>query len=107
MSDTLFGAEIRLESGQLARMVDGGTVEVIQSPPELPPVQKFHFRMTVTHKDDIGKIRPLYDRDGNVRRPTVATSADYDALIAFMKQLEGLDYTLTNIESVPGEFVQR
>jgi hypothetical protein len=99
-----FGAEIRLETGQLARMVDGGTVQVIKSPEELPPPAKFYFRMTATHKDDLGKARPLYDAQGNMRRPTQAASADYDALIAFMKQLEGLGYTLTNIERVIGEF---
>jgi hypothetical protein len=102
MSDDRF-AEVKLTSGQLARMVDGGTVQVVQSV-EHVPTPKFFFRMTVTHKDDIGKARPLYDLQGNLRRPTQAASADYDALIAFMKQLESLDYTLTNIERVPGEF---
>jgi hypothetical protein len=103
MSDT-FGAEIRLGGGQLARMNEG-TVEIVSSS---QPVEnkKFYFRMTVTHKSDLGKTRPLYDTNGNLRRPTQVSCASYDSLIGFLKQLESLDYTLTNIERVVGELAR-
>jgi hypothetical protein len=103
MSDT-FGAEIRLGGGQLARMHEG-TVQIVASsqPSETKP---FYFRMTVTHKNDLGKTRPLYDTNGNVRRPTQVSCADYDSLIGFLKQLESLDYMLTNIERITGEITR-
>jgi hypothetical protein len=53
--------------------------------------------MTVTHKDDLGKPKPI-----NIR-PTQACCADYDTLIDFLKQLEGCDYVMTNLERIPGK----
>jgi hypothetical protein len=103
MSNTV-GLEFRLSGGQLARMNEG-TIETITSsqPSENKP---FYFRMTVTHKNDLGKTRPLYDANGNLRRPTQVSCADYDSLIGFLKQLESLDYMLTNIERITGEITR-
>jgi len=92
---TFSGGEVRLNSGQLARMSAGGTIQVIEASKEKDT--EYHFRMTVTHKDDIGKPRPLN------AKPTQASCADYDILIAFLKQLEGCDYVMTNLERVPGK----
>jgi hypothetical protein len=90
----LSGSEIRLGSGVVAIMAEGGTVTVIEASAEAET--KFYFRMTVTHKNDIGKARPLGIK------PTQACCADYDKLIAFLKQLENCDYVMTNLERVSG-----
>jgi hypothetical protein len=90
----LSGSEIRLGSGVVAIMAEGGTVTVIEASAEAET--KFYFRMTVTHKNDIGKARTLGIK------PTQACCADYDKLIAFLKQLENCDYVMTNLERVSG-----
>jgi hypothetical protein len=90
MSDSFgfSGGEIRLGSGQLAE-IDAGVVRILS--PELPVnVPDHHFCMTVAHARDLAT--------------SVSTirSATYDALIAFLKQLEPLDYLLINIERAAG-----
>jgi len=89
MSDetpTPFSAEVRLGSGQLARMHEG-TVRVI-APKELPT---YHFLMNVAHIDQ--HTEPV----------TAVRAPNYEALVQFLKQLEKLDYLLLNIERVDGE----
>lgn len=77
---------VRLGSGQLAQMQEGGTVRVI-TPKEIP---QHHFRMSVAnrrkHDEAVTEVR----------------SATYDALVQFLKQLEKLDYLLLNIERIDG-----
>jgi hypothetical protein len=96
MSDTpeplkVFGAEIRLRSGQQVKMNEGGTVEVIPSPPKevIVDPELHHYKMRVAFEKDHSKS-------------LMACSDDYDSLIVFLKQLEQLDYFMLNIERVEG-----
>jgi len=72
---------VRLESGQLAQMEDGGTVRVIA------PAQ-FHYRMSVSSYKTPSTLE--------------ARSDTYEALFQFLTQLEALDYLLLNIERMEG-----
>ena len=74
---------VRLPSGQMAHLADG-VVQVV--PPK--PVGAHHFKMAAEHK-----------HSGAVE----VCCGDYDGLIAFLKQLESLDYMLVSIERQPGE----
>lgn len=78
-----FGAEIRLNSGQLAQVVPGGTIEIL---PEPPPPDTFHYQMTAYHAQTL--------------KPLLANADDYNSLIQFLKQLEPMGYTLTQIERI-------
>jgi hypothetical protein len=75
-----FGAEMRLGSGQYARVNPGGIVEVL---PE-PEPDTFYYRMNLEHKD--------------ITTPTFALAEKYTDLIKFLAQMETLEYTLINIE---------
>lgn len=88
MTSNFSGGEIRLGSGQRAKL-DEGTVKIV--PPELPPEpQQFHFCMNVAcGQDTATAVMHVY-------------SGTYSALVAFLNQLEAIDYSLINIERIEG-----
>jgi hypothetical protein len=87
----VFGAEIRLRSGQLVQMNEGGTVEVVSPSKEIKVTTSVHhYKMSVSYKQDYNKS------------VAQVCSDDYDSLIIFLKQLERLDYLMLNIERVEG-----
>jgi hypothetical protein len=77
------GGEVRLGTGQRAHLHPGGTVTVRRMP-------EHHFVMNVAHQRDF--TTPV----------TQVRSATYQALVDFLKQLEGLDYLLVDISRVEG-----
>lgn len=74
--------DITLETGQTAR-IEAGIVSVQK---RLPP--PYHYRLTAQHK-----AGGLLD----------VRCSDYDAAVAFLKQLEALDYTMRSLSRVEGE----
>lgn len=90
-------AEILLETGQRVHLREGMT-QVVTTPSPKP----FHYKMTAEHNETLTKPR---DSDGRERKPirVACECADYDTLVNFIKQLEGLGYVMLNLERVPGE----
>jgi hypothetical protein len=77
-----FGAEIRLNSGQLARVVPGGTVEILPEP--IPST--YTYKLVAIHPD--------------MPTPLTARAENYTQLIQFFLQLEHMGYFLNNLERV-------
>jgi len=83
MTDDRTSDPVQLGSGQTARLHQG-VVQVIQ--PAVP--ETYHFRMTTQHISG-GMLE--------------SRCANHNDLLAFLRQLEALDYTMHEIARVPGE----